>query len=111
MDAIPRGTERPSPLRARRLLRGLRLRDVELATGIPDTTVSRLERGELSLIGRRLVRLAAFYATPPKAIRDEMDRYTASRSAQNASTGLDELEPPRPEASGGAEWEGRPGST
>src|SRR5262245_17549259 len=34
---------RPSPLRARRLLRGLRLRDVERATRIPDTTLSRLE--------------------------------------------------------------------
>jgi len=67
--------EPPSPLRARRLLRGLRLRDVERGTGIPDTTVSRLERGELPLVGRWLAQLAQFYATPPQALRREMERW------------------------------------
>jgi transcriptional regulator with XRE-family HTH domain len=64
--------KRPSPLRARRLLRGLRLRDVERATGIADTVVSRLERGEAKLLGPRLRRIAEFYATPPTRLTDEM---------------------------------------
>src|SRR4029453_16634406 len=63
---------RPSPLRARRLLRGLRLRDVERAIGIPDTVLSALERGEAKLLGPRLRRLATFYATPPARLVDEM---------------------------------------
>ncbi len=68
---------RPSPLRARRLLRGLRLRDVGRAADVPDTTLSRLERGELPLIGPWLRKLAAFYATPPDALRREMERFAA----------------------------------
>ena len=56
--SLPR-LERPSSLRARRLLRGLRLRDVERATDIPDTTISRLERGELPLVGRWLTALTS----------------------------------------------------
>src|SRR4029450_7352368 len=63
---------RPSPLRVRRVLRGLRLRDVERAVGIPDTVLSALERGETKLLGPRLRRLAAFYATPPARLVDEM---------------------------------------
>ena len=68
--------DRPSPLRARRLLRGLRLRDVERATGIADTVVSRLERGEAKLLGPRLRRLAEFYQTPPARLADEMRAWT-----------------------------------
>jgi transcriptional regulator with XRE-family HTH domain len=68
---------RPSPLRARRLLRGLRLRDLENATGIADTMLSALERGEEKLIGPRLRRLAAFYATPPARLVDEMRAWAA----------------------------------
>ena len=52
---------RPSPLRLRRLVRGLRLRDVEKATGINDVVLSQIERGELPLTGGRLERLAGFY--------------------------------------------------
>jgi hypothetical protein len=65
----------PSPLRTLRLLRGLRLRDVEHWTGIPDTTVSRLERGELPLVGRWLTNLAQFYKTPPQDLNREMKRW------------------------------------
>ena len=75
---------RPSPLRARRLLRGLRLRDVENATGVRDTTLSELERGETPLIGYRLARLADFYATDPHRLRDEMDRWRAQRGMTSA---------------------------
>jgi transcriptional regulator with XRE-family HTH domain len=76
--------ERPSPLRARRLLRGLRLRDVERATGIADTVLSRLERGEAVLLGPRLRRLAQFYATPAGPLADEMRRW-AYRGAPPAT--------------------------
>jgi transcriptional regulator with XRE-family HTH domain len=71
--SAPLGTPpRPSPLRARRLLRGLRLRDVERAIGIADTALSALERGEAKLLGTRLRRLAEFYQTPPARLADEM---------------------------------------
>jgi len=68
-------TLRPAPLRARRLLLGLRLRDVEKATGIPETTLSRLERGETPIVGRWLATLSRFYAVEPSALRDEMDAF------------------------------------
>jgi hypothetical protein len=54
----------------------LRLRDVERAVGIPDTVLSALERGEAKLLGPRLRRLAAFYATPPARLVDEMRRWS-----------------------------------
>ena len=79
----------PSPLRVRRLLRGLRLRDVAEATGINDVILSRLERGELPLLGRRLERIAVFYNERPEALRREMEKYL-----QNAWTPA-----PRAEAS------------
>jgi hypothetical protein len=72
---------RPSPLRARRLLRGLRLRDVEKATDIPNTTLSRLERAELPLVGYWLTRLARFYAADPSALKQEMERFSARSGA------------------------------
>ncbi len=67
--------DRPSPLRARRLLSGHRLRDLELATRIPSTTLSRLERGELRLIGEQLAEIASFYRMSADVLREEMDRF------------------------------------
>lgn len=67
--------DRPSPLRVRRLLCGLRLRDLESLTGIPETTLSRLERGWLPLEGARLDALAGAYATPPERLAAEMQRW------------------------------------
>jgi transcriptional regulator with XRE-family HTH domain len=66
---------RPSPLRARRLLRGERLRDVARAIGAHDTVVSLLERGDRPLRGRLLHALAAHYATPAAQLLAEMARW------------------------------------
>ncbi len=55
-----------------RLAAGLRLKDVELATGIPDTTLSKLERREIRLLGPRLQALARLYQVPPDQLREEM---------------------------------------
>jgi hypothetical protein len=75
------------------LLRGLRLRDVERAIGIPDTVLSALERGEAKLLGPRLTRLAAFYATPPARLVDEM-RTWAARARGGAQQHDGNLVPP-----------------
>jgi transcriptional regulator with XRE-family HTH domain len=85
---------RPSPLRARRVLRGLRLRDVENATGIADTMLSALERGEAKLLGPRLRRLAAFYATPAARLVDEMRAWAARRGGGALPQGDCTSEPP-----------------
>ncbi len=61
---------RPSNLRMLRLAAGLRLKDVELATGIADTTLSKLERGEIPLIGARLRALARLYEASPDRLRE-----------------------------------------
>jgi len=45
--------------------------------GIPDTVLSALERGEAKLLGPRLRRLAALYATPPARLVDEMRAWAA----------------------------------
>jgi transcriptional regulator with XRE-family HTH domain len=73
--------EKPSPLRVHRLLRGLRLRDLEQLTGIPDTTLSRLERGELSLTGRWLTILANNYAIPASTLTREMEQFLGIESS------------------------------
>jgi transcriptional regulator with XRE-family HTH domain len=59
------------------LLRGLRLCDLERATGIADTMLSALELGQEPLRGKRLDRLAAFYATPAAKLVDGMRRWAA----------------------------------
>jgi transcriptional regulator with XRE-family HTH domain len=71
-DDARMASQRPSPLRTKRLLRGLRLRDLERATEIPETTLSRLERGESPLVGHWLTSLAAFYEVEPRILREEM---------------------------------------
>lgn len=76
---------RPSPLRARRLLRGLRLRDVQRDTGIPDSALSQLERGEMPLLGRRLAALARLYQTPADRLADEMRRWLSSEEPNRAA--------------------------
>ena len=49
-------------------------------TGIPDTTLSRLERGELPLVGRWLTSLAKVYETPGTLLKSEMDRFRGEAS-------------------------------
>jgi transcriptional regulator with XRE-family HTH domain len=71
---------RPSPLRARRLLRGARLYDVAQALGVHETTVSLLERGQRALTPQLLGALAAYYATPAAQLRAEMERWRAVRA-------------------------------
>ena len=68
---------RPSPLRIRRLMRGLRLRDLEYLSAIPESTLSRIERGELPLLGGWLTALARVYATDPVRLREEMESWAA----------------------------------
>jgi transcriptional regulator with XRE-family HTH domain len=70
---------RPSPLRLRRLVRGLRIIDLARATGLIPVRISELERGECALAGHRLQRLARFYAVPPSTLVEEMGRWCASR--------------------------------
>ena len=76
------GSERPSPLRVRRLLRGSRLRDVAGATGLPDVYISQAERGERVLAGRPLLALAAYYQTPADRLTAEMERWLAREAGR-----------------------------
>jgi transcriptional regulator with XRE-family HTH domain len=75
---------RPSPLRARRLLRGWRLRDLARQTGIHDMTLSLLERAELPLRGRWVTELARIYHTPVETLRGEMARWVAETQPDRA---------------------------
>lgn len=78
------------------MLRGLTLFDLERATGIADTMLSALERGEQKLRGRRLERLASYYSTPASRLVDEM-RAWAARTGEDrlsAGGGLNVGEPP-----------------
>ena len=68
---------RPSPLRLRRIVRGLRLRDVAQGCGLIEVRVSELERGECRLDGHRLAKLAKFYNCAPAQLLDEMERWCA----------------------------------
>jgi transcriptional regulator with XRE-family HTH domain len=68
-------TSRPSPLRLRRIVRGLRLRDVQAATGLLEVRISQLERGECRLAGPRLTKLATFYKCEPSQLIDEMSKW------------------------------------
>jgi transcriptional regulator with XRE-family HTH domain len=80
---IPRS--RPSPLRARRLLRGARLYDVATALGVHETMVSLLERGQRRLTPALLARFAEYYSTPAARLREEMDRWAAVNAGNAAA--------------------------
>jgi transcriptional regulator with XRE-family HTH domain len=73
---------RPSPLRRIRLCLGLRLHDIERAVGIPDTIVSRIERGEVTLNEPRLERLARFYGLAPEALARAMEAWRARHASR-----------------------------
>jgi transcriptional regulator with XRE-family HTH domain len=64
-------------LRARRLLRGERLRDTARAIRVHDTALSLIERGDRPLRGRILHALAAHYCTAPAVLLAEMARWCA----------------------------------
>jgi transcriptional regulator with XRE-family HTH domain len=70
--------QRPSPLRVRRFLRGLRLRDVADAVGAHETLISEIERGDSPLRGRVLHALANFYTTPSDRLLFEHERWQRS---------------------------------
>src|SRR4029453_10996093 len=82
-----RTRSRPSPLRARRLLRGWTLRDLERATGISGSTLGLGERGELPLRGAVAQQLARVYATPLARLREEMTRWEAAAGVPAARGG------------------------
>ena len=89
---------RPSPLRLRRWVRGLRLRDVRESTGLLEVRISQLERGELRLAGPRLTRLAAFYRCSGAQLVAEMAKWCARTNRRflgpENGPGLDAEEPP-----------------
>ena len=60
------------------------MRDLERLTGIRDTTLSQLERGDLTLRGRWLRLLAEHYQTSPDALVGEMERW-ATREGEAAA--------------------------
>jgi hypothetical protein len=74
-------TGRPSPLRARRCLRGARLVDVSAATGLHPVWLSQVERGERPLTGRSLRLLAELYGTAPERLALEMQRWARELGA------------------------------
>jgi transcriptional regulator with XRE-family HTH domain len=86
--------ERPSPLRARRILRGKRLRDVAHAIGTTDSALSRLERGEARLVGPVLRELARFYATSPSRLVDEMRAWTERAAGRARDVEMAAPKPP-----------------
>lgn len=62
-------------------MRGLRLRDVQRETGIPDSVLSAVERGERPLRGRALKALADLYSTPAERLLAEMHTWGSGRVA------------------------------
>lgn len=86
--------ERASPLRLLRVSQGHRLCDVEAGTRIPDTIISRIERGQTALNQPRLARLAAFYRVSPSVLAASMRTWRASRAGVVAR--VVELEAPKP---------------
>ena len=88
MTATIAGMEtRPNQLRLRRLAMGLRLRDVENATGIPESSLSRLERGEQPPHPQQLQHLAEFFGISPEQIRSELQRPALEAMNRRAEEG------------------------
>jgi transcriptional regulator with XRE-family HTH domain len=83
---------RPSPLRARRLLRGLRLRDLANDVDLHETTLSEVERGDTPLRGRVLHRLAAYYQTPSDRLLLEHERWQQRATRTLPGRGDDGME-------------------
>jgi len=75
-------TNRPSPLRLRRLHRGLRLRDVGDAVGLDATRLGDFERGDRLLDQRALRVLSEFYAVGSAQLTAEMSRWLEQRGAR-----------------------------
>jgi len=92
----------PSPLRLRRWVRGLRLRDVRDATGLIEPRISQVERGEARLAGPRLTKLAAFYKCSAAQLVAEMAKWCARTNRHflgpEDGSDLDVEEPPEPGA-------------
>jgi hypothetical protein len=83
-----------SPLRLLRLSQAHKLSDVEAGTRIPDSIISRIERGQTALNAARLELLAAFYGVPSASIAAAMRRWMAARTG-SVSHAV-ELEVPKP---------------
>jgi transcriptional regulator with XRE-family HTH domain len=86
-------TTRPSPLRARRLLRGETLFYVARALEIHETTLSLLERGQRPLLPYMLKKLGALYQTEPSRLASEMARWVAQGGERPGT----EAPPPSPD--------------
>ena len=72
----------PSPLRLRRVALGLRLGDVEIATGIRDAVLSGVERGRRDLRGRVLCLLADYYGVTATTLVAEHAGWLSSSCGQ-----------------------------
>ena len=83
MDATP-----PSPLRLRRLALGLRLRDVDLATGVRNAVLSGIERGRRPLPPRVLHVIAEFYNVPPGTLAAEYEVGLATHEVEAGRGGV-----------------------
>ena len=63
---------RPTRFRLRRLAQGQRLRDLEQRTGIPESSLSRIERGEQEPTFRQLEQLGRALGIDPARVRREL---------------------------------------
>jgi hypothetical protein len=88
-----RGVRRPAePAQGETSAEGLRLRDVELGTGLTAALVGALERGEFWPSPNAFAALARFYETPATRLADEMERWAVSE-AQRVERVRDALRP------------------
>jgi transcriptional regulator with XRE-family HTH domain len=87
-------TSRPSPLRARRLLRGETLFYVARALEISEPLLSLLERGQRRLSPPTLEKFAALYQTDPSRLQAEMQRWCAAGGERPTSAPLPPTPPP-----------------
>ena len=77
----------PSRLRLRRISLGLRLRDVEFSTDIPESSLSRLERGEQEPTHWQLRRLARVLGITSQQVLAELALRGLDETGKEATAG------------------------
>ena len=81
----------PTQYRLRRLAQGLRLRDLEHRTGIPESSLSRIERGEQKPTFRQLERLGRALGIDAVQVRHDLQA-RGFESLESVSSGEDALQ-------------------